>query len=67
MILGCGKWTESSDIWSIACILIELYTGEMLFSVHEDIEHLAMIEHLVEPLSEWMVLNARPGDDGSSD
>lgn len=33
-----------SDIWSMACILAELYTGEMFFSTHENIEHLALIE-----------------------
>ena len=43
VILGCG-WTEISDIWSLACILLELYTGEMLFSVHKNLEHLVMIE-----------------------
>jgi dual-specificity kinase len=33
-----------SDIWSIACILAELYTGEMFYPTHENVEHLAMIE-----------------------
>jgi len=33
-----------SDIWSMACILAELYTGEMFFATHENIEHLALME-----------------------
>jgi dual-specificity kinase len=37
-------WNMSSDIWSMACILSELYMGELLFDTEEDIEHLAMIE-----------------------
>jgi serine/threonine protein kinase len=51
VILGCGQWNEKSDIWSLACILIELYTGELLFSAHKDLEHLALIEKLISPLS----------------
>ena len=33
-----------SDIWSMACIFVELYTGEMFFGTHENIEHLLLIE-----------------------
>ena len=28
----------------MACILIELYTGELFFDTDENLEHLAMIE-----------------------
>ena len=44
VILQCCDWNEKSDIWSVACILIELYTGELFFPTHENVEHLAMIE-----------------------
>jgi len=36
-----------SDIWSMAFVLAELYTGEMYFPTHENIEHLALIENHV--------------------
>jgi len=39
-----AEWSEKSDIWSAACILIELYSGQLLFNAHHDDEHLAMIE-----------------------
>jgi dual-specificity kinase len=39
-----------SDIWSMACIFAELYTGEMFFSTHENIEHLALIEKACGPV-----------------
>lgn len=39
-----------SDIWSMACILAELYTGEMFFSTHENVEHLALIEKACGPI-----------------
>ena len=44
VILGCCEWNEKSDIWSIACILAELYTGELFFPTHDNEEHLALIE-----------------------
>lgn len=43
VILQCCKWDEISDVWSIACIICELYTGELFFPTHSDEEHLAMI------------------------
>jgi len=46
VILGLG-WDEKSDIWSIGCILAELFTGELLFGTHEDIEHLALMEKIL--------------------
>merc|ERR1719450_2053806 len=30
VILALG-WNERSDLWSMGCILMELYTGELLF------------------------------------
>lgn len=27
VILGCLKWDKTSDIWGMACIVIELITG----------------------------------------
>ena len=38
-----------SDIWSMACIFAELYTGEMFFSTHENVEHLALMEKACGP------------------
>jgi len=38
-----------SDIWSMACIFAELYTGEMFFSTHENVEHLALMEKTCGP------------------
>mmetsp|Transcript_34932 Transcript_34932/g.68950 ORF Transcript_34932/g.68950 Transcript_34932/m.68950 type:complete len:260 (+) Transcript_34932:383-1162(+) len=54
VILGCG-WSMSSDIWSFACIVAELYSGEMLFGTHENLEHLAMMERLSGGFPAWMV------------
>ena len=55
-ILQCCIWDEKSDIWSIGCILYELYTGEVLFPTHDDQEHLCMIEKICGKFPEWMIL-----------
>ena len=47
VLLGLG-WSFPSDMWSVGCILCELLTGELLFATHEDLEHLAMMEKVLE-------------------
>jgi len=46
VLLGLG-WSYPSDMWSVGCILAELYTGELLFGTHEDLEHLALMEKIL--------------------
>uniref|UniRef100_A0A6A7GAK7 Serine/threonine-protein kinase AFC3 n=1 Tax=Hirondellea gigas TaxID=1518452 RepID=A0A6A7GAK7_9CRUS len=46
VILGLG-WSFPSDLWSVGCMLAELYTGELLFGTHEDGEHLALMEWIL--------------------
>ena len=50
IVVGCQKWDMKSDVWSMACILAEMYTGEMFFSTHENVEHLALIEKACGPI-----------------
>lgn len=45
-VLGL-TWDEKADIWSGGCIIAMLYVGQRLFSVHEDMEHLAMMERIL--------------------
>jgi serine/threonine protein kinase len=33
-----------SDMWSIGCMLVEFFTGHVLFPARNDSEHLAMIK-----------------------
>ncbi|KAL2188228.1 kinase-like protein [Thermothelomyces heterothallicus CBS 203.75] len=47
IILGLG-WSFPCDIWSIGCILVEFYTGDALFQTHDNLEHLAMMEAVVD-------------------
>mmetsp|Transcript_6919 Transcript_6919/g.9595 ORF Transcript_6919/g.9595 Transcript_6919/m.9595 type:complete len:164 (-) Transcript_6919:367-858(-) len=65
VMFGLG-WSYPSDLWSIGCILAELYTGELLFKTHEDMEHLALMEKIVGPIPETMCLEAEKLHRGES-
>jgi len=58
VILGVG-WSMPSDLWSIGCILAELYQGELLFATHDNTEHLALIERIVGPFPRAMLRRAK--------
>ena len=53
IVLGLG-WTFPCDLWSIGCVLIELYSGEALFQTHDNVEHVAMMERVLGPFPTWM-------------
>lgn len=53
VILELG-WNQSCDIWSIGCILFELYLGITLFQTHDNREHLAMMERILGPIPSKM-------------
>ncbi|CAM9536060.1 unnamed protein product [Discosporangium mesarthrocarpum] len=46
VILGVG-WLYPSDLWSVGCIVAELYLGDLLFATHDNLEHLALMERCV--------------------
>mmetsp|Transcript_41228 Transcript_41228/g.68595 ORF Transcript_41228/g.68595 Transcript_41228/m.68595 type:complete len:426 (-) Transcript_41228:164-1441(-) len=52
--LGTG-WSHPIDIWSMGCILAELWTGELLFQTHDEVEHLALMERLLGSLPSHML------------
>lgn len=45
VILGL-PWSYPSDVWSCGCMMAELFTGELLFATHEDIEHIAIMKQI---------------------
>lgn len=54
-------WDEKSDMWSIGCVIAEMWTGELLFPTHANLEHLAMIERVTEtPLGPETLRSASP-------
>uniref|UniRef100_A0A0N5CBI9 Protein kinase domain-containing protein n=1 Tax=Strongyloides papillosus TaxID=174720 RepID=A0A0N5CBI9_STREA len=46
VILELG-WSQPCDVWSIGCIMFELYCGKTLFQTHDNREHLAMMERIL--------------------
>ena len=55
VILQCCPIDEKTDIWSIGCILYELYTGELLFQTHGNEEQLCFIQKACGHYSDWMI------------
>lgn len=47
VVLGLD-WDTSADLWSLGCVLANLYRGNRLFQVHDDMEHLAAIEQVTD-------------------
>ena len=54
VILEAG-WSLPSDLWSLGCILAELYMGDLLFATHDNCEHLALIERSIGPFPHDML------------
>ncbi|XP_042216678.1 serine/threonine-protein kinase Doa-like isoform X1 [Homarus americanus] len=53
VILELG-WEQPCDVWSIGCIMFELYLGITLFQTHDNREHLAMMERILGPIPNRM-------------
>ncbi len=58
VILELG-WSQPCDVWSIGCILFELYLGFTLFQTHDNTEHLAMMERILGPIPYRMAKRTR--------
>jgi len=48
-------WSYACDMWSIACILLQLYTGDALFQTRENREHLAMMERALGKFPDYFI------------
>jgi serine/threonine-protein kinase SRPK3 len=69
IILGYKSYDTAIDIWSLACIVFELLTGDLLFEPHagknytKDDDHLAQIMELLGRLPRDMVLQGKYSSD----
>uniref|UniRef100_A0A060T2Y8 ARAD1C36674p n=1 Tax=Blastobotrys adeninivorans TaxID=409370 RepID=A0A060T2Y8_BLAAD len=65
IILATG-WSFPCDMWSIGCILVELCTGQALFQTHDNLEHLALMEKILDkPIDRDYALRAAANSTGS--
>lgn len=54
VILELG-WSQPCDVWSVGCIMFELYLGFTLFQTHDNREHLAMMDKILGPIPEKLI------------
>jgi hypothetical protein len=55
VILGCRPYTAKIDLWSVGCILAELWTGSVLFANTNSQSYLARIQGIIGRLPDHMV------------
>ena len=60
VILALG-WSLPSDLWSIGCIVAELFDGELLFATHSNTEHIALMERCLGYFPHAMIDNSKYG------
>lgn len=65
VILG-SEFNSKIDIWSVGCMFFELLTGEVLFNtydetIHQDIQHLYLIEKICGPIPKKMIEKSTRG------
>jgi dual-specificity kinase len=56
------EWDAKSDLWSVGCVVAEMYSGELLFPTHENGEHLAMIERVTGDVFSPEYFSYSPGE-----
>ncbi|KAI8984538.1 kinase-like domain-containing protein [Mycotypha africana] len=68
VIIG-ARWDAGADIWSLACMIFELLTGQYLFDpqkgsrFNRDDDHLAQIIELVGPINKSFALSGKNSSD----
>lgn len=65
VILQMG-WSFPADIWSVGCILVELFLGRSIFLTHSNSEHLAMMKRILGPIDSYLLdYHAMRGERGA--
>jgi len=59
IILGCYPYTTKIDLWSLGCILAELWTGTVLFQNDSTQSLLARVAGIIGKFPEHMIHNGR--------
>ncbi|KAK8789568.1 hypothetical protein WA171_001660, partial [Blastocystis sp. BT1] len=59
----CLGYDTSIDIWSLGCVLVELFLGRPLFKGNSDLEVLSLIESCVGPIPAELVIRSQMRSD----
>jgi serine/threonine protein kinase len=51
------NWSFPTDMWSLGCIIAELWTGSLLFNTEDEVEHLIMMNRLLGSFPKFMEEN----------
>uniref|UniRef100_A0A7S0HAX4 Protein kinase domain-containing protein n=1 Tax=Hanusia phi TaxID=3032 RepID=A0A7S0HAX4_9CRYP len=54
VLLGL-EWSYPCDMWSVGCIVLEMFEGERTFETIDPAQHLAMIQRLCGKLPSYMI------------
>jgi serine/threonine protein kinase len=61
VILGIG-WAHTSDLWSLGCLLMEMYLGRVFLECSFDNIHLFLIERKIMKIGREMLSNSKQVD-----
>lgn len=61
VILGCA-YDFKIDLWSLGCVLAEMFTGKVLFNGNDVQEVLVKIQSIIGPFPSWMVRRGKLGE-----
>ncbi len=61
IILGC-HYDYKIDIWALGCVLVELFTGRVLFQANSMSAIIARIINIIGPLPKWMLKKGKQID-----
>ena len=59
VILGCLPYDQKVDLWSLGCIVAELWTGSVLFLNDSSQSLLARVNGVLGPFPTWMLHSGR--------
>ena len=59
VLLGCLPYDQKVDLWSLGCIVAELWTGTVLFLNDSSQSLLARVNGILGPFPAWMIRTGR--------